>query len=104
MHGKGLATHCDLKEQDIQDKYLLQGNITKPETRLLDERDPSIDYDDIYCKVMHGKINKFNDPQTKGDDGWVIQVIVRWNEPGESLVPEEHHYVYLDARMVPAGI
>lgn len=96
--------HVDLNEQNFQDLYLIAGNLTNPEEKLLDRRDPGLLTDDVMCKVMHSQIQKIDDPSTKGYDYWIIRVYVRWDEPGEPKTPTGRHFVFLDARMIPAGI
>ncbi|NQT33576.1 hypothetical protein HQ587_00190 [bacterium] len=94
--------HSDFDETRFQDAALKAGNITNPLIKLLDERDPSIDYDNIYCEVSHYGLEPINDPQTKGTDFWKIRVYVRWDEPGtNSAVPLNK--VFFEARMVPSG-
>ncbi len=94
--------HSDFDESKFPDEALKAGNITNPLIKLLDERDPSIDYDNIYCEVSHDELKAFDDPQTTGTDYWIIQVFVRWNEPGDvSVVPLKK--VFFEARMVPSG-
>jgi hypothetical protein len=100
--------HSDLIESDFRDQYFLAGNMANPEKRLLDERAPESQpngaYDDIYCKVKHRVIVKWDDPVTRGFDYWKIQVFVEWNEPDEGDHPNAFHQVFFDARMIPAGI
>jgi len=96
--------HVDLNEANFEDQYFLAGNISRPDIRLLDERNPSITYDDIFCEVKHRRIEKYDDPVTKGFDYWKIQVIVEWKEPGEEDFVNEIHQVFLEARMILAGI
>lgn len=95
--------HSDFDEAKFQDAALKTGNITNPLIKLLDARNPNIDYDDIYCEVSHDELKPFNDTKTKAlVDYWKIQVFVRWNEPGDdSTVPLKK--VFFEARMVPSG-
>ena len=94
--------HSDFDKTKFQDEALKAGNIANPLIKLLDERDPSIDYDNIYCEVSHDGLKPFSDPQTKGTDYWIIQVYVRWNEPNtDSVIPLKK--VFFEARMVPSG-
>ena len=95
--------HSDFDLTNFRDLYLKAGNLSNPDVRLLDDRDPSYDYDDIFCEVSHGVLKLWNLPNTKGDDFWEIGVLVRWSEPGENDIVGSHT-VYFAARMVPAGI
>ncbi|HHE46707.1 MAG TPA: hypothetical protein ENL08_03255 [Bacteroidetes bacterium] len=94
--------HSDYSDKRFSDLQFTAGNLNNPDIKLLDQRDPSRDYDDIYCEVSHGPMVPVNLPDTKGDDYWPISVYVRWSEPGENdVVPI--HMVHFAARMVPAG-
>ena len=94
--------HSDYNASKFQDEALRVGNIANPLIKLLDERDPSIDYDNIYCEVSHDELKPFYHPETKGLDYWKIKVFVRWNEPGEDSV-DPLRKVFFVARMVPTG-
>ncbi len=94
--------HSDYEKNDFRDQYLVAGNFSNPDIRLLDRRDPKKEYDDIFCEVSHRRLEIIDLPGTKSDDYWTIQAYVRWSEPGEDdVVPR--HMVYFADRMVPAG-
>jgi len=92
--------HTDL---DFDDRRILNGNLGNPEIFLLDERDPTTSYDDIYCEVAYGPIVPFNDPSTEGTDHYLIQVHVSWFEPGEDRRALPHDIIF-HAAMVPASL
>jgi hypothetical protein len=95
--------HADYDATNFNDLELRAGNLAHPSVKLLDDRDPSTDMDDVFCDVSHRPLVPIDLPETKGVDYWVIQVFVRWNEPNS---PQQNpiHSVFFDARMVPAGI
>ncbi len=74
--------NCDFDEND---RSFGVGNHTRPEQRLLDERDPTTISDDIYCKVSHSHIKPVDLPLTGlGVDFYKFDVIVTWLEPNET--------------------
>jgi hypothetical protein len=95
--------HADFNETDFNDVALKAGNLANPHIKLLDDRDPSTDLDDVVCEVSHRPLVPIDQPETKGMDYWVIQVFVRWYEPNSGNNAKKHS-VFFDARMVPSGI
>lgn len=96
--------HTDMKE-DANNNIFLQGNLARPKTWLLDERDPFTAFDDIYCKVSYGPITKRDFPTTgEGVDQYEIQVHVTWEEPRSIGFGGAFREVAFSGVMVPAGI
>ena len=94
--------HCDFDVTKRADQMLAAGNTTLPLRRLLDERDPATDYDNIYCDLWHTELVSVDLPETKGTDYWKIRVFVEWEEPTD-LAREPTHKVWFEARMTPVG-
>ena len=94
--------HTDFASANRQ---VRNGNLTRPETKLLDERDPSIEYDNIHCQVAYGPIQEI-DLQTTGIgvDHYKIRVYVTWWEPSETPGRRPPHEIFFDATMVPAAL
>lgn len=97
--------HTDFNPGDAQ---FMAGNQARPETVLLDKRDPSTNYDDIYCDISYGRIDPIDDDQTgRGVDWYKIRVYLSWQEP--SIEPDQKldqttHQIWFDATMVPAKL
>jgi len=93
--------HTDFNPND---RATMVGNLGDPHVFLLDERNPTITYDDIYCEVAYGPIVPV-DLETTGEgvDHYLISVIVSWWEPNESRMIAPHE-IEFSAAMVPATL
>jgi len=93
--------HTDI---NLYDRQVLNGNLGRPEVLLLDERDPTIDYDDVYCQVSYGPIDMVDLPTTGvGTDHFNLRVYVTWWEP-EQREDRPPHEILFHASMVPAAL
>ncbi len=97
--------HTDLKFNNMQ---VMHGNLARPETFLLDERDPTTDYDDIYCEVAYGPITPRvlnSEEENYGSDVsyyYDLYVRVEWYEPNDYNGPARK--IEFDGAMVPADM
>lgn len=91
--------HTDI---NFDDRELMNGNLGRPLTVLLDDRDPTTSYDDIYCEVAYGPIRLIDLETTDGTDHMLIDVIVTWYEPNDYNGRE--HTIIFNAAMVPAAL
>ena len=97
--------HTDIK---FEDRAVMNGNLARPITLLLDERDPTSTYDNIYCDVAYGPIRprvlNSEDEQAGTDASFFydISVQVEWFEPNDyNGTP---HIIIFDAAMVPSDL
>jgi len=91
--------HTDI---DFKDRPVFSGNQGDPEVFLLDERDPTTTYDDVYCEVAYSPIIAVDHETTEGTDFYKFSVIVLWSEPNDyNGAP---HQIVFSAAMVPAGL
>ena len=94
--------HCDFDKGKYEDAKLANGTLNKALRTLLDDMGTPEVYDDVYCKVSHGKLVQMDLPETSSMDWWEIYVKVEWAEPDED---DQYplHKVEFFARMVPEG-
>jgi hypothetical protein len=92
-------------ELDKAGQPFFAGNFARPQSWILDRRDPSRLTDDIYCDVSYGQVAKIDDPATgEGYDFYRFVVKVSWIEPTEVGTGAQPHEIELAATMVEAAI
>ena len=99
--------HTDI---DLDDLRVRSGNLYRPQSVLLDQRDPSILYDDVYCEVAYGPLspktfsvaNAVNE-QDATAAFYEFEVYVYWYEP-EDITRGEPHEIAFHAAMAPAAL
>ncbi len=82
--------HIEVSEMEPE---FMSGTLNRPEKKLLDKRNPNVDYDDIYCNVKHSAIRNV-------DSYYIFEVSVEWEEPGRGRRSRLHEVTLL-ATMVP---
>jgi len=96
---------------DFPSTQEMQGNLMNPEVFMLDERDPTTNYDDIYCEVRYSRIEDKPliaesvdgfAPDQGGSKFFLINVNIRWFEPNDSYEARPREIDFF-ATMVQAG-
>jgi len=95
---------------NTDDRRMMIGNLRDPEVFLLDERDPTTDFDDIFCEVAYGEIvpRSFDALDVRQGEGgiseyYLIEVRVSWYEPNDRTRVSPHQVAF-HAAMVQAAL